>query len=271
MKKIFTVINLLIVTNVFCQNTDNELTPYLIEKKYVFCNSNGVQKIQSTFDYAEPFNYEYAIVANNNEFGVIGKTGNYIVPLKFRKVEMHTSSTQEGKKNPYGIYFSINYDSCFYSYTGATLKNKPARDIYGTGYHEEHYTIYESKKYGYIEDGDTLIQPQYEALSRPCEGYTILIAKKGNNYGIISTENKILVPFNYSMIRWLPEFYIFEFEQEGTQGHCYLNFRGSSPEDITLLCGYKKVLQRNNKYLLVESNENQIFYVDMYTGKECKK
>lgn len=264
---------MLFTSDSFCQYSGAKLFPYLINDKFVFCDFNATPIIKSSYDYAEPFWGGYAIVANANKFGIIDLVGRQIIPLRFRSIEIFKSSSQKNKENPEGIYFSINNDSAFYSYNGNPLEMKPKLDGYAVVMmEEESYEIFENnKKYGFIYNGDTLIKPSYDNIVMPSEGYSILIAKKDNFYGIITTENINLIPFEYSKIQYVLGAYVFDLEKEGSLEHCYFDYNGISEEKIKVHCGYKKFYEKFYKYLLVENFDKKIFYIDLETGKEFRK
>lgn len=57
------------------------------------------------------------------------------------------------------------------------------------------FFIYNKRKMGLIENGKVLIQPIYDSLD--FNSNNRIIARKNNLYGLISTSNKIIIPFLY--------------------------------------------------------------------------
>ena len=75
MKLLFTTLCIFIAAGGFSQTTEVTYVPYAKSNEFVFCDETGKQVIDSSFDYAEPFYRNYAIVANNGKYGVIDKKG----------------------------------------------------------------------------------------------------------------------------------------------------------------------------------------------------
>ena len=67
---------------------NEKLAVEISDKKYNYINSTGNLINDQLYDYIEDFNeYGYAIVAKDNNYGIIDKDGREIVPLKYNKVE----------------------------------------------------------------------------------------------------------------------------------------------------------------------------------------
>jgi hypothetical protein len=273
MKNIPFLLMLFFVTNLYSQNAAEVLMPWLINNKFVFCDSNGVQKIAAQFDYVEPFRSGYAIVGNKNKSGVMDVTGKIIVPLKFRKITYTSFYELENVNNPYGICFSINDDSIFYSGDGKLMKSIPESIGLSTMDEYDSYSeIFEKNgKYGYIELNDTSIPALYNSLSQPCDGFTIFVAKKDEpGFGMVTSDNEVLIPFEYNSISWNTENHIFIMQKENSPGSCYYVFQGSNVKN-PVCCGYKRLINNFYDYLLVENQDNLVFYVEVKNGKELRK
>jgi hypothetical protein len=239
----------------------------------MFCDSAGNPKIDAQFDYAEPFSSGFAIVGNKNKKGVIDVDGNIIVPLKFRTVVCKSFYNEANKDNNYDYCFSVNDDSVAYTREGKVLQEVPEELILSSLEEmDDYYRVFENYgKYGFIEGYDTVIPAIYSYLDKPTEGYSILIASNdGSSYGILTAENEILKPFEYSTITWDDDNGIFVLEKENEPGRCFMVFDGYTAQN-PVCCGYKRVIRNYFDYFLVENLDGIIYYVDASTGRELRR
>ena len=273
MKKLLLFAFILLTTKLFSQNYNENLLPYTQKNKFVFCDSNAKQKIKSIYDYAEPFRDGFAIIGNNNFTGVINEKGKIIIPIKYRTINYNNSPEQITNDNSEGVYFSINDDSIFYSYSGTLLLKKPIEDT--RLYMEEFYELIMVKsKIGLVDDlmNDTLIRPTYDYLSRPTKRYSILIAKKDDHFGIITINNDVIVPIDYDKITWDKRNMLFMIEKTEPYRLCYCVYHDYPTIATHIFCDYQKIIKKfSYKYMLVENKEHQQFYINIETGKELRK
>ena len=209
MKLLLTICATIFYLFVNAQTSQVTYAPYLYKNKFVFCDSNGKQVIDSSFDYAEPFYQNYAIVGNNSKFGVINSKGKIIVPLQYRNAKLSYEYSLQTTANPNGIYFAVNYsdfsfnnnkEELYFSYVGKKIPNEQiSTERLGTSYHPG-TIIKKDEKYGFVDYRDTIIPPQYNKLETTSWYTDILIATKGDSVGIISNTNEIIIPFMYKKI-----------------------------------------------------------------------
>jgi hypothetical protein len=274
MKYIYSILLLFSLSSVYCQDADERLMPWYVNHKFMFCDSSGAQKIALQFDYAEPFSSNFAIVGNATKLGVINHTGKIIVPVKFRHIEYRSFYNPNNTGDPFEIYFSVNDDSLFYSRLGKIMKEGPEELLLTSidefmGNYSQIFT--RNGKFGYVEGSDTTVPAMYKSLSQPCDGYTIFIAQNDDSdFGMVTSDNEPLLPFEYSKINWDTDYRIFILEKENIPGPCYYAFQGTNVKN-PVLCGYKRLIKRFSNYILVENQDNLMFYVEVKNGRELRK
>jgi hypothetical protein len=267
MKTIITLCLLISFISGYGQGKEDENVPYLKNNKFVFCNHKLKPRIRATFDYARPFLYNYAIVGNNNHFGVINQDGKVIIPIVYTNISYKHSKYQITEHNKEGIYFSVNDDSAIFSVEGDPIFiHKTDIKTAENNIHKKKRVFKYQDKFGLVYGTDTIIKPVYSLLiSNHLNEY--LVAKNEDGFGIISHSTEIVLPFEYSEIFFDHTNAVYVLRKNDAENHCYFYHQS---DDKNIYCEYKNLSWAFHDYYLVSNFNGETFYVNFYTGKEFK-
>ena len=266
MKLNLTILLIIVSIITYGQGNEDENIPFYKNGKYIFCNHKHKQRIKATFDFAQPFIHNFAIVANDSLFGVINQKGKVIVPIKFKDIKCLASKYMITVDNKDGIYFSVNKDSLTYT-TESKIVNLKKVDLHKTEniILKTNKVFKSAEKYGLIYGNDTLIQANYLILI-PNDHNGLLIAKTETGFGIVNHKNEIMLPFEYSEIVFDQINSIYLIKKADANNHCYFYHQS---DDMNLYCQYKSLKWYYHDYYFVFNHENQsAYFVNFYTGKE---
>ena len=137
----------------------------------------------------EGYTSEYIIINENDQYGIIGTSGNILIEPKYEEVKYLNSSTMFAVKEG-GIWKLFNTSD------SSIVIEDGYEDIIEVK-NENDVTIVKEGKYGVINisNKEEIITADYEDLKYAFSIY--YIAKKDGKYGIINTENQEVIPFEY--------------------------------------------------------------------------
>jgi len=178
----------------------------LVKKNYqtAYLNSNLKEVVPfGTYDIAEPFQNNLAIVAKNGRYGIIDRFGNLTLSLKYDLIEHPKEYSNQSE------LFVIKKNNKL------QLLNKviePITEFNITEYEWDSYRD-EKKHHRYFilkndlglvgtvsEKGNQQIPFSYQDI-KPFDGKPVAIAKQKGKYGLIDFNNRVVYPFENKQIR----------------------------------------------------------------------
>lgn len=247
----FVTIKSIFVIAIFLHNTsfsqeDEVLMPYLKGDKYGYANSKGQIVIEPKYDYVLLFEKGYALVRLNNKWGLIKENGHVIIqPIASQLSNFDSNNlTEITVENKSGVintkgewvvpcnYARVDIKSNFIEVTNSDnqtalfdLKGKTIVDFKNIRYHFPESTLALSnfiitvlnqqfglsviEKTGKFKER---IAPQYQSLRILNDKF--FEVKQDDKWGLIDSENKLIVPFEYSNFKKEGLFIIAEQEIE---------------------------------------------------------
>ena len=203
--------------------------------KYGLIDLNGKEIIATEYDKISPISgvKDTFKTEKDGKCGVVNSDGKTIIEPQYADIDVLGEDDKsgfivKGESGKYGIIdysnnkiIEANYDSVqkvfandMYVVTNAgkqILVDKEGKQILSKGFDtieqilssQENAVIYtKNGKYGVmsIADNSIIVKPEYDSLKETKTG--ILIAKKGDKYGIINLQSEEKVPFNYTNISY---------------------------------------------------------------------
>lgn len=187
---------------------EKSVLKYFEDGKYGIIDFNGKRITKAIYEEIDTLQFKEGelLVKKDGKYGVINIKGTILVKTKYDKIETDKFYEEGNDYNKAGYIVSKTTDEG-YRYGYVNLKGK---EIIETKYNdlyriteidsEDIYIIgAENGKYGLIKNDKKIIENEYQALTYT-ESNNTIIALKGKKYGVISTDGKILVPFEYKQI-----------------------------------------------------------------------
>ncbi|WP_298481424.1 WG repeat-containing protein [uncultured Maribacter sp.] len=239
--------------------------------EFGFINSDFKEVVPfGTYDIAEPFQNNLAIVAKKNKYGVIDTLGNLILPLKYSLIEHpHEYSNQSE-------LFMVKQDSKL------QLLDKTAKPITEFNIIEYEWDSYRDEKshhryfvlkndLGLVgtvsEKGNLQIPFNYHEIE-PFDGKSVAIAKQKDQYGLVDFNNKVIYPFVNNQIRTNRFFDFFIVNQSGNfgmvnkTGEVILPFKYQNIEPCFYDDNERFIIKKNNLFGVIDINENVIIPIE---------
>ncbi|MHA7058825.1 WG repeat-containing protein [Aquimarina sp. M1] len=165
---------------------DNEVKTTFENGLMYYRNTQDNTKLFSKgFDVAYPFFYKNAIIKQDGKYGIIDKTGAFLIEPLYDDFELAPYENES-----YIVIF--NDDVIVNLYNG----NTNASYIYCA---EVIPTLYafqgKNKKFGVKKERKTIVRPKYDTIL--AIGYEFIVASKNKYLGIIDVKGKCLVNFEY--------------------------------------------------------------------------
>ncbi|MGC4128174.1 MAG: WG repeat-containing protein [Bergeyella sp.] len=167
--------------------------------KYEFINEKAEPAFKNNkFDSATVFDtYQNAIVKRNGKYGMIKPDGEFKVPLEYDFIEYYDTNHLNSE------YYNARKGKIFSIYNKNLKKiGESYEPIYNDFTIENPTITYKNLKgkYGIADwQGNTIIPFEYDEINK-IEPSSFLMAKKGENYGVISKDGKIKIPIKYKFL-----------------------------------------------------------------------
>ncbi len=179
---------------------------YSVDGKYGYLDSTGETVVEPFYDDAGYFHDGLAKVTKNGWVGVVNTDGQEVVPAEYQHVKWNTYYIfAEKEKNQY---------DCF-NRTGKKLIQLSDQ----TPQTEGEYLCFEQNGNNHIMDSNGTVQMEWNAdWFDLIPEKKLVIAKRGEQYGVLDFDGKEQIPFLYQDIRYIKEADIFLAELENQWG-----------------------------------------------------
>ena len=176
--------------------------------KYGIIDINGKKITNAIYDEIETLQFKEGelLVKKEEKYGVINIKGATLVKTQYDGIESDRYYKEDiGYKQSGYIVKETTEEGYRYGYInveGKQIIENNYNDLYRiTDIDSEDVYIIcaENGKYGLIKNGKQIIKNDYQSLTYN-ESNNTITALKGKNYGVISTEGKTIVPFEYKQI-----------------------------------------------------------------------
>ncbi|OPZ92388.1 MAG: KWG Leptospira [Firmicutes bacterium ADurb.Bin419] len=154
------------------------------ETKYGYMNSLGEIIISPYFKYAEDFSDGFARVQTGEGYGIIDKSGKYVLMPHYSNCNYLGNGLIAYKTDKWGIK----------DYSGKDLIKPEYDEIYS--FSEELAAVKLGDKWGFIgTDGTLKIKPEFDLVNSFCNGLSNI--KVNSKWGLIDTSGKVIVEPKY--------------------------------------------------------------------------
>ena len=187
---------------------EKSVLKYCKDGKFGIIDFNGKKLTKAIYDEIDTLQFKEGelLVKKDGKYGIIHIKGTTLVKTNYDKIETDKFYEEENgyKKSGY-IVSKITEQGYRYGYVdlkGKEIVETKYNDLYRIAEinSEDIYIICaENGKYGLIKNSKKIIENEYQALTYT-ESNNTIIALKGKKYGVLSTDGKILVPFEYKQI-----------------------------------------------------------------------
>ena len=181
---------------------------YYDNNKFGIIDYNGKRLTKAKYDDVDTLQFKEGelLVKEEGKFGIININGATMVKSEFDNIEADKYySEEEGYKNSGYIVSNKTEDGYRYGYV-----NIDGKQILDTKYNElsritqikdkeVYLLVAENGKYGVFKNEKSIVSNEYQSLSYD-EANNLLVALKGKRYGVISMEEKEILPYQYISI-----------------------------------------------------------------------
>ena len=187
---------------------EKSVLKYFKDGKFGIIDFNGKKLTKAIYDEIDTLQFKEGelLVKKDGKYGIINIKGTTLVKTNYDKIETDKFYEEEnGYKKAGYIVSKITEQGYRYGYVdlkGKEIVETKYNDLYRIAEinSEDIYIICaENGKYGLIKNSKKIIENEYQALTYT-ESNNTIIALKGKKYGVLSTDGKILVPFEYKQI-----------------------------------------------------------------------
>lgn len=178
------------------------LAYFSVGGRYGYLDQNGQVVIEALYDDAEYFRNGLARVRKGSGYGVIGRDGSYILEPEYDSIEINDDFMEavrgeqkeyfdtQGKRLPFDEYDSVSPSRYLL----------PCSVIFNSGLIE----FSKDGKEGLADDAGTILfEPVYDRLDVVSQQGIVLV-RNGEKWGVANLSGEILIPFQYSDIRYMP-------------------------------------------------------------------
>ncbi len=181
---------------------------YNDSNKFGIMDYKGKKLTKAKYDDIDTLQFKEGelLVKEEGKFGIININGATMVKSEFDKIEADKYySENEGYKDSGYIVSNKTEDGYRYGYV-----NIEGKQILDTKYNElsritqikdknVYLLVAENGKYGIFKNEKNIVSNEYQSLSYD-ETNNLLVALKGKRYGVISMEEKEILPYQYISI-----------------------------------------------------------------------
>ena len=181
---------------------------YYDNNKFGIIDYNGKRLTKAKYDDVDTLQFKEGelLLKEEGKFGIININGATMVKSEFDNIEADKYySEEEGYKNSGYIVSNKTEDGYRYGYV-----NIDGKQILDTKYNElsritqikdkeVYLLVAENGKYGVFKNEKSIVSNEYQSLSYD-EANNLLVALKGKRYGVISMEEKEILPYQYISI-----------------------------------------------------------------------
>ena len=187
---------------------EKSVLKYKENGKYGLIDFNGKKITKAIYDEIDTLQFkEGELLAKSKEkYGVINIKGHILVKIKYDKVEVDKYYSSDGnyKKAGYIVCNTTNegYRYGYVNTNGKEIIETKYNDLYRVTdiQSEDIYIIAaDNGKYGMFKNNKQIIKNDYQSLVYNSEN-NLVTALKGKKYGVITLEEKVIVPFQYNQI-----------------------------------------------------------------------
>lgn len=173
---------------------DTEIFPFRKGEKSGFLDKKGKVVIPATFDIAEVFKDNYAVVVSNKKYGIINLKGDYVID----PIYDHISTQARFPMIPHPRNDKTRYylkKSGKYGLLDENLKTIVPFIYDEIGSFNENFAfVKKDGKYGYINiEGELVIPMEYEDADIFSEGLAAVV--KNGKWGYINRKNEVVIDF----------------------------------------------------------------------------
>ncbi|MEP0263949.1 WG repeat-containing protein [Dokdonia sp.] len=159
---------------------------FRLEKKLGLLGTDGKLVIDPTYDVIKPFVSGHARVRNGDNWGMISKTGEVIIPLEYTELGNYNSKGVWAKK---GETFGVVSNGTFNTMAGVDK-------IWDFNDDSDLTYARSNKRIGFINSkAEWVITPTYEKVRRFSNGLAPVF--NGDRWGYINTKGEEVVAFNF--------------------------------------------------------------------------
>lgn len=187
---------------------EKSVLKYSKDGKYGIIDFSGKRVTKAIYEEIDTLQFKEGelLVKKDGKYGIVNTKGTTLVKINYEKIETDKFYEEGNEYKKSGYIVSKTTDEG-YRYGYVNLKGKEIieikyNDLYRiTGINSEDIYIIcaENGKYGLIKNDKKVIDNEYQSLTYT-ESNNTIIALKGKKYGVLSTDGKILVPFEYKQI-----------------------------------------------------------------------
>lgn len=187
---------------------EKSVLKYSKDGKYGIIDFSGKRVTKAIYEEIDTLQFKEGelLVKKDGKYGIVNTKGTTLVKIDYEKIETDKFYEEGNEYKKSGYIVSKTTDEG-YRYGYVNLKGKEIieikyNDLYRiTGINSEDIYIIcaENGKYGLIKNDKKVIDNEYQSLTYT-ESNNTIIALKGKKYGVLSTDGKILVPFEYKQI-----------------------------------------------------------------------
>ncbi|MFO7723389.1 MAG: WG repeat-containing protein [Bacteroidales bacterium] len=163
-----------------------DLIPYRYGDKWGYADQQMKMVVQPVYDKAFPFYGDIAVVQLHFRQGLIDRKGNPVTPVRYHKIGRYNGDIG-GEFFP----FEINDKQGLLDRKGNEVI--PARyELIVAMDKNKLYKVKSGDKFGlYLVGKGEVVQPEFDQINPMKEG--VMVAKKGNHYGLLDQTGKILI------------------------------------------------------------------------------
>jgi hypothetical protein len=241
----------------------NGLALVKADNQSAYLNTNLEEVVPfGKYDLAEPFQNKLAIIAKNNNYGIIDNFGKVIIPLKYDLIEHPKKYTNSAE------VFVMKKDNLL-QFLDKTAKPITDFNIKSYRWEKGNMFIIENNKnlFGAItKEGVFTIPVLYEEI-QSFDG-SVTGAKKDGKYGLIDKDNNIIYPFISKNIQSSRLFDYFVVEKSGKfglideKGQTVLPFEYGSIEHCFYSKSKRFIVEQNGLFGVIDINQNIIIRIE---------
>ena len=249
---------------------EKSVLKYKEKGKYGIINFDGKKITKAIYDDINnlPYKEGELLVEKDGKYGVISILGKNILPIQYKEIKVDEYYEAENAYRYSGYIVGNDTDKgTMYKYinykTNIETKSEfqDIKRIVDYEDKDKFYLIYEKdNKYGVIEDGNTIINNEYDNIEYDNLNQ-LFIVKKDGKYGIVKLNGETLISCLYDEMD-IEGIYIYALKNEE---QTIFNTSGEKIEDQKYKSvynventNYKITINDENKYGVLDENNNSI-------------
>lgn len=263
---------------------EKSVLKYKENGKYGIINFDGKKVTKAIYDSIEnlPFKEGELLVQKDGKYGVINILGKNVIPIEYKEIKVDEYYEPENAYKYSGYIVGNDTDKgTMYKYINYET-NKETKEEYQdikriVDYEDKDkfYIVFEKdNKFGVIEDGNTIINNEYDNIEYDSFN-KLFIVKKDKNYGVLKLNGETLISCLYDEIN-VEGIYIYALKNDE---QIIFSTSGKKIDDSKYISAYnventnyKITINDENKYGVIDENNNDIipneYYYIGYLGND---